>query len=377
MKLALFFTRDVSLKQWLDSGLFDREKLIYEEHLGKGSLDKVYWLTYGKDDTKVGDKLKAKGRLHPDILVLAMPRFFCGAFGHLLYSFVMLLIHRRLLKGVDIFKTNQMDGSWSAVIAKWLYKKPLIARTGYTLSLTLKKKAKSRLKIKISECIERFIYKHADVGVVASCRNKQYICSVYTVPSEKIKVLHNYINTKLFKPTSCKKYTDRIVFVGRLAPEKNLFNLFEAVSITGFTLDIYGRGELRQPLEHKAGELSVPVNFMGIVPNNEMPGVLNRYRYFILPSLYEAMPKTLLEAMACGLVCIGTDAEGINEIIEDRVNGYLAKGTDVESLTAVIKKATHLPCEIDITKGIRKIRNKFSIETIGEREKELFRSLKL
>jgi hypothetical protein len=37
MTLGLFFTRGVSLKLWVDTGLYDREKLIYEEHLKKGN----------------------------------------------------------------------------------------------------------------------------------------------------------------------------------------------------------------------------------------------------------------------------------------------------------------------------------------------------
>ncbi len=377
MKLALFFTRNVSLKLWLDSGLFDREKLIYEEHLRSGFLQKVYWLTYGKDDASIAERLKSDKQLHSDIVVLPMPRFFCGSIGRLIYSVLMPLIHCRKLKSVNIVKTNQTDGSWSAVIAKRLYKKPLIARSGYILSLTLKKKAISGLKIKISEFIERFIYKYADIGVVASRWNKQYICSRYTVPSEKIKVLYNYINTQVFKPISCEKYTDRIIFVGRLAPEKNLFNLLEAAAKTGFSIDIYGSGELQQPLEQKGRELNIQVNFMGVVPNHKLPEILNRYKYYVLPSVFEGMPKSLLEAMACGLVCIGTNIDGINEIIEDGVNGYLANGTSTEALAEAINRVIRLPAETITAGAVQTIRDKFSIETIVEQEKELFESLML
>ena len=53
MILALFFTRGVSLETWVYTGLFDREKLIYEEHLRRGHLKTVYWLTYGSHDTEI------------------------------------------------------------------------------------------------------------------------------------------------------------------------------------------------------------------------------------------------------------------------------------------------------------------------------------
>jgi glycosyltransferase involved in cell wall biosynthesis len=118
--------------------------------------------------------------------------------------------------------------------------------------------------------------------------------------------------------------------------------------------------------------MNARVNFMGVVPNDELPSILNHYHYYILPSFYEGMPKTLLEAMACGLVCIGTNIEGTNEVIEDGVNGYLAHQTNVESLSKAIKKAMQLPHHSITEEGIRKIRDNFSLETAVERENTLF-----
>jgi len=374
VNLALFFTCNVSLKLWVDTGLFDREEQLYEEHLRSGHLRKVYWLTYGADDAAIASELKAAGRLHPDIVVLPMARFLPGRWGCLLYSFLMPLLRRRWLKSADIFKTNQMDGSWSAVIAKWLYHKPLVVRTGYTASLFAEKQADVKSK-RNYEKMERFAYRHADVGIVASHRDKQYICSKYHIPPARIEVLHNYINTAVFHPADCEKYENRIIFVGRLQPQKNLFNLMEAVSDNNLTLDIYGNGELYDELLAHAKKLNTKVNFMGVVPNNELPDIFNRYRYYILPSFYEGMPKSLLEALACGLVCIGTNVEGINEIIDDGVNGYLAKGTTSQVLAETINRALQLPDDRITQEAVRRIRDGFSLQTVAERENEIIAGL--
>ena len=56
--MAVFFTRGVSLQMWLESGLFYREKNIYEQHLKKNNYKKIYWLTYGVNDKKISDSLK-------------------------------------------------------------------------------------------------------------------------------------------------------------------------------------------------------------------------------------------------------------------------------------------------------------------------------
>jgi glycosyltransferase involved in cell wall biosynthesis len=372
MKLALFFTRGISLKTWIDTGLFDREKQLYEEHLRRGHLRKVYWLTYGTDDTGIASELKAAGRLHPDVMVIPMARFFSGKWGCLLYSFLMPLLHRRWLKSADIFKTNQMDGSWTAVLAKWLHRKPLVVRTGYTWSLLKKKHDVANYKQKLIGLIEHFAYNNATIVVVTSERQAHYISERYSVPEENIQVIPNYINTQLFTPLeSVEKYSDRLVFVGRLHEEKNLFNLIEAAAQTDMTLDIYGQGHLKQALEQKAAQVNVQVKFMGVVPNYELPAVLNRYRYYILPSLHEGMPKTLLEAMACGLICIGTNVDGINQIIEDGVSGYIAKGTTPQALVEVINRAIQLPNDHIVQEAVCKIRRGFSLQTVAEQESEI------
>jgi len=370
VKLAFFFTRDVSLELWVETGLFEREKQLYEEHLRAGHVDKVYWLTYGSDDAELAGELKSSGRLDRRIDILPMPSFFSGKWGILLYSILMPFIHRHSLRAADVFKTNQIDGSWSAVIAKWLYRKPLIVRTGYTRSIFARKQANAKLAKKF-ERIERFAYRNADVAAVATRSDKEYISSKYHIAREKTEVLHNYVNTKIFRPIQARKYSDRIVFVGRLTPQKNLFNLIEAVAECDLVLDIYGRGELRDELQTYAISRNARGNFRGVVGNDELPDILNRYRYFILPSLYEGMPKTLLEAMACGLVCIGTDVDGIRELIEDGVNGYLAKETNADALVEAIQRAVSLPCDSIVSDAVKTVRDNFSIEIVTRKEKEL------
>jgi glycosyltransferase involved in cell wall biosynthesis len=246
MELALFFTRGVSLKLWLDTGLFDREKQLYEEHLRRGYFRKVYWLTYGKKDAELAKQLKLSGQLDRRIEVLPMSYLFCGYLGTLLYSFLMPVIHYARLSNCDILKTNQMDGSWSAVLAKWLHHKPLVVRTGYTWFLKLDL---TRYKRRLVSLIEHFVYNNATIAVVTSEGQAHYISECYSVPEGNVHVIPNYINTRFFTPTEfTNRYADRIIFIGRLNRQKNLFNLIEAITQTGLTLDIYGQGELYDEL---------------------------------------------------------------------------------------------------------------------------------
>ena len=97
--LSLFFTRGVSLEIWVSQGLFDREKLLYEEHLTQNNLNKIYWFTYGSSDKRLAEQLKKEGRLHKDILIFEMPKLFnVPKIGSYLYSFFLPIIHKKFLK---------------------------------------------------------------------------------------------------------------------------------------------------------------------------------------------------------------------------------------------------------------------------------------
>lgn len=330
MKIGLFFTLGISAMLWKERGLLDREKLLYERMLKDNMVKKVVWFTYGTDDNKI------KADIHNEIEIISMPGIFNSRIGKLLYSFLIPFIHKREIEDLDILKTNQMSGCWSAVISSRMYKKPLIVRTGYTWSIFASKGNASALD-RFATLSERMAYRYADLSVVATMNDREYVIERYGVDKNKIRVIPNYIDTDLFYVMNRDRYEDRIVFVGRLTRQKNLEGLIRAIKDLPYSLDVYGTGEMEDELKKLAGDLDVNVRFLGNVPNREMPEILNRYNLFALPSLYEGMPKTLLEAMACGCAVIGTNVDGIREIIRDDVNGILCD-TGSDSIRNAVAK---------------------------------------
>jgi len=103
-----------------------------------------------------------------------------------------------------------------------------------------------------------------------------------------------------------------------------------------YSISIIGSGEQEERLKEVANKNEVSVNFLGNIPNRELPEILNQHELFILPSLWEGMPKTLLEAMACGLPVIGTKIDGTKEVIEHGKNGILCN-TDSDSIREAIE----------------------------------------
>lgn len=308
--LALFFTVGVSLKTWHDIGMIDREVAIYNE-LSK-YFKHIYFFTYGdKEDLKFKSYLANNITINPK-------KYISNSF---LYSFMIPFINRKILKDVDILKTNQMWGSWSAVLTKLIYRKKIVVRTGYMLSIFEKKNPK-RWKRWIVKNIEKVAYKFADGIITTSKSNFEYVEKKYN-PSCVHVVIPNYVETVVFKPMNILKKTGSVCFVGRFNRQKNLFSLLEALKGLPYTLTIIGSGEQEEQLKEFANKNNINANFLGNIPNHELPKILNQHEIFILPSLWEGMPKTLLEAMACGLPVIGTDINGTREVIVNGKNGIL------------------------------------------------------
>ena len=323
--LALFFTTGVSLKTWYDIGSIDREVAIYNE-LSK-YFKHIYFFTYGgKEDLKFEEHLADNIAIIPKKCIS----------NSLLYSFMIPFIHHKILKDVDILKTNQMWGAWSAVLTKLIYRRKLVVRTGYMLSINFMKSNPKSWRKWIMKSIEMIAYKLADAIITTSQSNFEYVERNYSPHGVHILV-PNYVETDVFKPMNSVKKTGSICFIGRLSQAKNLFALLEALKGLSYTIDLIGSGEQEEQLKQftNTNKNKLNAKFLGNIPNHELPKILNQHELFILPSLYENMPKTLLEAMSCGMPVIGTNVKGINEVIEHGKNGILC-ATDSNSIKAAI-----------------------------------------
>jgi glycosyltransferase involved in cell wall biosynthesis len=127
------------------------------------------------------------------------------------------------------------------------------------------------------------------------------------------------------------------VFAGRLAPEKDVATLLRAARHVAtvrpqFRLAIAGSGPCEAELKDLAAKLRVEgvVEFLGEV--RDMPALLRRASLFVLPSITEGLPLTVLEAMACGLPVVATSVGGTPEAVDDGVSGLLVPSGDAAAL---------------------------------------------
>lgn len=376
--LGVFFTRGVSLKQWVESGLFDREVLIYREHLNSGLFEEIYWFTYGTADREVAEQLLMEGRLPTNIRIVPRPAWlaFFGRGAGLLYSFLMPALVMPALRKCDIFKTNQMDGAIPAIVAAAWLRRPLYVRTGYTLSLFVDRiYAKNPLRRGFAWLTEVIAFKRSSASSVSSRFDRDYVVKRYFSTLRAPVVVGNYIDIDAFAPRPNGAKSERLVFVGRLSPQKNLEAAITACAAVQAGLDIVGDGPDREALKKTAMALGADIGWLGVVANDRLPELLSGYRHFFLPSLWEGMPKALLEAMSSGLVCIGNNATGINEVIEEGVTGYLSSGPTAPELANAIRRAMNGDRESISVAGRDYVCRHFSLAVIAAKEARIFSCL--
>lgn len=326
LHLGLFFTRGVSLKTWDMVGNLDREIALYRRLID--DMNNVTFVTYGDaTDLEYSDRLNG-------IQIL------CNERGLDLEQYESNLheIHGQAIKTFDIIKTNQTYGAELALNIAKRFGKPFVARCGYMWSQnSIREHGADSAITKEALRVEAKIFDQADRIFVTTDAMARDVLSRIPWVEHKLMVIPNYVDTDVFRPLKNPKEPKTLLFVGRIAPEKNLDALLEAIRPLDVKLRLIGEGRLRPALQEKYADLGDRLVWEGGVANSELPEYINRAQVFILPSLYEGHPKSLLEAMSCGVPVIGCDSPGIRSIIKDGYNGFLC-GTDPESIRNAILK---------------------------------------
>ena len=330
-KLGVLFTKGMTISQWVRIGIFEREMLYYQMMLRSGRVSKLVLYSYDNGAQQHLHMVRSFCDNSSNIYIKGIPRFLDNRIGHWLYSFVMPVIHWDSFRDLDVVRSNQTLGAWAGIVFHVIFGKPFFLRTGYSLTKFKEATINSPTKRKVYSLLESLCVRASFAVTVSSRDDKEHILKNY--PTSKMVVINkNYIDATIFANRRPIHTRERgILYVGRLSCQKNLFTLLEAHKrMEGMLpLHIVGNGELATELKAGAGK---NVFFHGLLNNQCLPDMLNTFRFFILPSLFEGMPKTLLEAMSCGCVCLATDVVGNKEVIRDRENGILINGTTLASL---------------------------------------------
>jgi len=370
MHVVLFFTFDISLKNWKESGLLDREVKIYK-NISKESDIKYTFVTYGDESdfaiTELSDKISV-------LPAYTMINYSKNKFIRFLKSFLLPFKLNKALDAVDVIKTNQLNGSWVAIIYKILSRKSLIIRTGFNAHDFAIRQNKSKLIVFGYLLLTQFALYFADIFLVTSTCDKRKLNSNFFL-TNKINVRPNWVKQNS-NAANKDRYKEKILCVGRLEEQKNYKNLIRSFKNSKFILDIVGDGTLKYELLNLANELNVNINLLGQINNDELLSLYPKYKFFIISSIYEGNPKVVLEAMSAGCIVLGNKIESVEEIIKNNENGFLFSFKN-ESPLQIINKLNKQPSDLQTISlnAVKSIKENNSIEVISKLEIEDYKKL--
>lgn len=151
------------------------------------------------------------------------------------------------------------------------------------------------------------------------------------LPETRISVKPNFVD---FDPPAVRP-RDGFLFVGRLSPEKGVALLAEAAAATNSTIRVAGTG----PEDRRLAGLPM-VQQLGSLGGAEVRTEMERATALVLPSIcYENLPRTLVEAFACGLPVIAGRMGAMPELVSDGRTGLLFEPGDAADLGAKMRWA--------------------------------------
>jgi glycosyltransferase involved in cell wall biosynthesis len=240
--------------------------------------------------------------------------------------------------------------------------------------------------------INRLLYRLSDRTIVPSAATKSMLVKYGGIPSQAIEVVYNGVDTAQFsRPYGREEVRSELGIpndallvgvVGRLSEEKGGVDLLvRAVARLHKTepsvrLLVVGDGPMRAGLEGLASKVTEGlVTFTGT--RSDVARLLGAMDVFALPSLSEALPLVVLEAMSAGLPVVATRVGGVPEVVDDGVTGLLLAPGSEDALYWALRRlgaAPNLRAQLGRA-GQAHVKAHFTIERMVECIEALYESL--
>ncbi|MFX0135594.1 MAG: glycosyltransferase family 4 protein [Candidatus Hodarchaeota archaeon] len=173
--------------------------------------------------------------------------------------------------------------------------------------------------------VERKLAQKCDVLTVVSQSMKKEFLEHHEVDSH---VIWNGVDINKFYPGSVKK--EKIVlYTGMFRIGKGIVDLISASEgvtrkITDLKFVLVGAGPLGKYMKKQIKKKNLEnISIINHLPHSELIQYYKKSSIYVLPTYYEGLPTTVLEAMACGLPVVATNVSGIPDEIDDGINGFL------------------------------------------------------
>ncbi len=234
---------------------------------------------------------------------------------------------------------------------------------------------------------------HAEMIISLTNNEKRQSILRYDEDDRKITIIPLSVDTNVFRSLEVDKAvllksfsiaeTNRpIVFLGgRLTAQKgvdvllNAAHLYSRCDLRPLTL-IAGDGDLRPYLMQLASKLQLDsVYFLGQIDHEKMVALYNIADIVAIPSIFEPLPLSAMEALACGTPVVASDVGGLRQIINEQI-GYLVRSGDYAALSRKITTAIKDDFKEKVREqAIAYIKQNYALDKIGITTETLYQQV--
>ena len=221
------------------------------------------------------------------------------------------------------------------------------------------------------------VLRNAGSVVVFTEEQRRTVQSKYGIHDDRLAVIPNGVESSFYRSAPRRLHSPpRILFVGRLAVQKNVAMLLHALEGISerFDTTLVGEGDLEGDLRTLAQQLGLRnVHFHGRADGEELLHLFGQADILVLPSEREGMPLVLLESLAMGLPTVVTDIPGNRDVIVDQVTGILVPLHDTGAMRqAMVDLVADETRYRQLSQGARSRADRYSWEAVGEEFERLY-----
>ncbi len=314
MNTGIVLSRHGSFQEIMDKMGGDRSFMV-ERFVVKKYAEKSDGVFVFSHDSKNFEEMFPKNCRHV--------RFY-NAFLYSLFGWIIILYYVMRFR-IKILHVESVSGMLSVPFVNKLTSAKVLLDYLYLWHQPIE----SRIKRSFIMRLESFLLNFADYFIAANKDVRKFVGDrgeILGIPGNSL-ILDSFRDPEPDKKISGLK-GKKLIFIGRLIKIKDPFTLIKSFNnVRGKFPDthliICGDGEQRKECENAAGG---NVHFMGFAKN--IPSLLKASDIFVLPSLFDASPRALVEAMGTGLACIATKVGGVPDYLDESCGILIEPGNE-------------------------------------------------
>ena len=304
-----------------------------------------------------------------------------------------LTAYRQILRHLhtheyDIVHTHSANAGFLGRRAAYRAGVPVTVHTPHVLPFEWASGLERRLYLSL----ERMAATWSSSIVALTDTQKQIALEAELCHAKKLTVIGNGISTWQYdreeervrkrKSLGIGPETVLIGTVARLVPQKGLEYFFHAAkgiseSVPSSRFLVVGEGQLEKKLHRLTDELGISARCLWIPHQAKIEAIYCAMDVFVLPSLWEGLPYTLLEAMAAACPIVATDIQGNADVICDGETGLLAPPRDGNALAEKVVSLIENP---DLAGALARnavnvVRDQYSLDRFIQETQDLYETL--